>query len=174
VIIQSSHLTDITLGVDGRNIKAQDSNLEIPATILPTIEMLRTHIFSVNDASQKNTSVMNRLQQSRTNQAALTTGMFNLQAGLWIINVVMATQFNWLATPGTFNGIGVELFLSPAAAIPLLRRIASVGCFVDSCRYRFLLNITAAQLGRIQVTTDITGVGQTSDCDVSVSAERIV
>ena len=80
--IQSSIITDCVLGVDGRTLAPEDSNIEIPQTIMPVFSIIRSHVFAVADAAQKNSSVLNRLQQTRTNQAALTTGMFNLASGM--------------------------------------------------------------------------------------------
>jgi hypothetical protein len=175
VNIDSTNILDLAIGTDRRTIEPGDMQVTLPPILYPTVPVVKTHLVAPSATNAKlQSSGLFTISQTRTNQVALSTGIVLLGQGLWDISIALATQFNYLGAVGTFNGVHVELVLLTIATIPLLERFASITVNNDIITHRLLLNHKDSDLARIQITTDVTGVGQTADAKVTLNCVRLL
>lgn len=167
MIIDTPTVVDVAVGVDRRIMQQGDAQILLKPEVELGVVMLKT-TRSVRDSTiVQNESAFLHLTQLRVNQAALTTPIMLLAKGLWTIEMTLTTKFNWAVAAGTLGGVKAEMVYS-GDTNTLIMHVATIGMFTNQVIYNFLLNENAT----LQLTTDITSVGQNSDARVSVNAVR--
>lgn len=167
MIIDSPTIVDVAVGVDRRIIEHGDVQIVLKPEVLLNIPLLKTTRTVRDSTITQNESAFLHLTQARVNQAALTTPIMILSKGLWTVQMTLTSKFNWAAVAGVLGGIKGEMVYS-GDTNTLIFHIATVGLFVNSVSYTYLLN----DIATLQITTDITGVSQNSDARVTVNAIR--
>lgn len=169
MILDTNVIFDLSVGNETRRPTEDDSRLVLVPSIQPTLEMQRAHQVMPGSNNIMQTSFVGSGVQSRTNQAANLLLIAQLGAGLWKLHLSIATSFNWASAVGVFGGISIALGYQ-GGVINLLQRIASVGTFVDRAELQLLLRST----GTLNINTDITGVGQSTDGYLNINAVRVI
>lgn len=167
MIIDSTAIVDLAVGVDRRIIEVGDVQIALRSEVGLQVPLIKTTRSVRDTAIVQNESAFLHLSQLRVNQAALTTAIMTLSKGLWEIQVALTSKFNWLVAPGTLGGVRIEMVYS-GDTNTLIYHLATIGTFTNYVVFNYLLNETAV----LQFVTDITGVGQNSDARVSVNAVR--
>lgn len=164
-------LTNINLavGVDRRIIEDGDTQVAIPAAIFPTLLTLSPHNVAPTAIIVQNQSAIYEAQATLTNGVGVSPAFATLSKGLYEFEMSMASAFNFVTAAGAFGGCAIAITYQ-GATTNLVKRIASVGSFVDYNRMRVLL-ISQATLS---TTVSTNGIGQTTDMNVIVNVIRIL
>ena len=139
--------------------------------VMPVTECLTPHQILPAGATIMETSFLNWQSLTRTNQAQVSSVVSTLKAGLWDIEMLLCTQFNWLGTLALAFGAIAQFDFSGGALVQrAIVRPPTIGAFVDRTQQRIL----ARENFTISITVGLTGVGQTTDVYLTLNAKKIL
>lgn len=170
MIIDSPFIIEMARGTDRRVPQEGDTQLFLPASVQPTLQLISPTIVSIGSGQVANQSACSFLQFTRTNQAPLISSMFTMAPGLYSITAHLAARFNFTTLPNASPDVFLEIINSAANfSFNLLALFASVGAnFSENVTHEFLFQERFA----VRLNIGLTGVGQTADVQAAVNAVR--
>jgi len=169
MIVDKALTFDLTIGVDKRIPVDGDAQVQVPALVMPVCLMIQpTRVSSaagVETTSHLAESLLTRAASLPSTSTTVTT----LAAGLWELELSLASWFDFQNTVGLFLRNVIELSYQ-GFTITLVARLVAPGSFTDYQRLRLLLSSNAGIIHRVPAT----GVAQTLDSEMMVNAIRIL
>lgn len=168
MILDSSLIFQMTSGDAKRIPESGDTQLTVPATVLPIVLALRP-LTAIAVGAQIDDSAFISVVQSRSNVAALDQIIMTLNPGVWEIELQLAVNSNVPASLGTSIRTSID-YLYQGVTNPALSVMS--GPFLNSLfgRNRVLLTSPLSIVFHIVAVA----VAQNIDSIASVNAIRII
>lgn len=141
MILNSPIIYDLTLGQPQREPTSEDTVMLVPPVIQPVVASTFPHQENLNVSTPFTSSfVIDAAQNRAPAQGQLTTLIATLAPGLWELELILASWFdyNTAAGVGNFNSILITFFGNQRQLLP---RIAAIGSFNDYNRVRILTRL---------------------------------
>ena len=138
MIIDGVNVLDLALGANRRIVQDGDTQLAIPSTILPVLLNIRRTQTGIQTGTPQEQSVLSEANQATNNAATSSVSIMTLQGGLWELELILCSQFDFSNAFGSLVTADITLNYKGLAR-RLLSRIASIGTFTDYQRMRVLL-----------------------------------
>lgn len=168
MVIDSPLTFGLTVGADRRIPQEGDSQVIVPALVLPIALMAQPHSALNSSASFQGSGIID-VTSTLTNGAGIATTFMTLAPGLWELEINMASVFNFVGSVGTMNGAKTQL-LYQTILNDLATLTAQIGSQSIYVRWRLLLVSVATLIHALDTNT----VGQTTTSSTTVSAIRIL
>lgn len=144
MILGGSNNYNITQGDFLRTPQENDASVVVPPTVLPVVLSLRPTIVNQPNSIDQDGSTLEWNFIARNNQAAASTPIIRIKAGLWELEVTCATWFNYTPTPPLTSASDAGLsFQYEGITTPILARYPQTGSFTDFNRLRILIKSVA-------------------------------
>lgn len=169
MIVDSPIVSDMAIGVDRRIMQEGDSQLLLPASIQSVALAIRPTTTGVLTNVVMQQSVFAEAALLLNNSAPATGNLFTLGAGLWELEMTLASKFDFSSAVGTLVSSDIAIVYRGAGR-RLLSRLAEIGSYTDYNRMRLLLDTQAV----IQVRGGITALAEHMDLLAIVNAIRIL
>jgi hypothetical protein len=170
MIVDSAINIGLAIGVDRRILNADDTQVQIPSIIMPTLPAMQpTQPFS-GAAEILTASTIVSGSSTVTNQAQADTQIITVAKGLWELQFIVNGFFNYATAGGLVVGAALKWTYLGAPIRSFYQRFAAIGTFVDVFTLRYLFQSNAI----LTMTQGITGVGQTADLIVNLNAIRLL
>lgn len=172
MIVDGPITVDLTQGQDRRIPQDGDTQTVVPPSVSPVVLALRNTNFLTQPA---NPTIVDSTAwdffQARLNQAASTNAMVTLAPGLWELEMLLTTSFDYVSAPPQVLAGAVAILASVGGVTTrLISRYPAIGTFTDFNRMRVLLR-TATLL---QSFVPLTGAAQNAAFIIQVNAIRIL
>lgn len=171
MILDGPNTIDLAVGNDRRIVEEGDSQLSLPPVLIPVLLQSRVHnTRQAGSGTFQNSGVMvdvsiNQAPSTAANNLALVT----LVPGLWELEMTLTTLFDYTTTPTLASYSSIEMGYQ-GQTVPLVRRMAFIGSFVDYNRCRFLLNSQATLTMHVGTTI----AAQNSFTSISLNMVRVL
>lgn len=169
MIVDAPVAYDLTLGQRGRIPSSEDAQVVIPPVITPVALTLAPHLDDLAPTAVLNASSYYFAQLSRTNQPAAQVLMATLAAGLYELELSLATFANFSTPVGSFVSTAILVDFGSFQK-PVIKRLAAPGSFTDYNRLRLLMRTQWA----ISIEVGLTGAAQSLDGSAHVNVIRIL
>lgn len=171
MIIDSPILTAIAVGA-GRVIpEVGDAQVQVPSTVIPILQVMQPTNYFLSSNGNDAGSNITTLTLARNNQAAIASQLQLLPKGLYDIEVMLSSSFNF--TPAGVPSLGASIRFGLGASAnrgTLLAHYAAIGVQSSSMRYRMLLLETIV----FDLLVMITGAAENIGATATVNAVRIL
>jgi hypothetical protein len=147
-----------------------DVQLLVPSVVQPTIDLIVPIDGKIPlQADAKQQSFFGSSSQTRTNQALLDTITYTVDKGYWEFTIILSSFFNWTGAGGLAVGTAIRINSGPFSIL-LLSHFPVTGAQNSSLTFKALLRAAWS----FQSSIGVTGVGQTTDLQFSIVANRIL
>ena len=171
MIIDTSIITQLALGVDRRIPEIGDIQTIIPNVIQPTLEPLSPHVFDPGTSINNVTSVGKSSINTFNNSAGSSFAFVRLAKGLWRLDWKVALQFDFTGVGGLTDEFTIK-FVNAVTSVNhiIYGRFAQIGSTIDIWSDVYLF--TEDQL--IQFVTPTTGVTENIQNRIVLNAKKIL